>query len=141
MSKIAQVIVQNGVNYIYQPIHFRPDIMKEYYVGDTFIGIADRNCFEPEELSDLIDRAGIDGFMPELVSELKSIIGITVKNRKLYDGYEFGHQRDKEIDEVTFYFLIKKSNYKEIMSKIKYWSIAKSLDHLIYFDVKNIQYA
>jgi hypothetical protein len=141
MSKTAQVEIRNGVEYIYQPIHFKAGIMKEYYVGDSFVGIVDKKYFEPEELSDLIQRAGIEGFMPELVSELRSVIGVTGKDRKLYDGYEFGREIEKGIDEVIFYFLIKKENYEKIMRDIKYWSIAKNLDHLIYFDVKNIQYA
>jgi hypothetical protein len=140
MSKKAQIIWEGGIEYIYQPIHFKADIMFEYYVGDIFLGITNKHIFYEGELSELCQRAGMDGFMPDLVRELKEdVIG---KSNQKYDGYEFGRNTDGgKIDEVNFYFLIKKENYEKIMSDIKYWSIAKSLDHLIYFDVKNIQYA
>lgn len=140
MSEKAQIVWEGGIEYIYQPIHFRADVMKEYYVGDIFLGITNKYIFDEGELSELCQRAGMNGFMPDLVRELKEDV-IGVGNTK-YDGYEFGRNADGgKIDEVNFYFLIKKQKYEEVMSKIKYWSIAKGLDHLIYFDVKNIQYA
>ena len=141
MSKKVQIILKNGIEYVYQPIHFKTAIMQEYYVGNDFIGLINKKNFDERELSELIHRAGVNGFMPKLVSELKEIIGIKGKDIKLYDGYEFGGSNDKGIDEVSFYFLIKRDNYDKVMKDIKYWSIAKGLDHLIYFDVKNIQYA
>jgi hypothetical protein len=140
MSKKAQVLWEDGIEYIYQPIHFKANIMLEYYVGDVFLGIADKCIFDEGELSELCQVAGMNGFMPELVRELKEDV-IGVGNTK-YDGYEFGRNTDGgRIDEVNFYFLIRKSDYERIMSKIKFWSIAKSFDHLIYFDVKTVQYA
>ncbi len=140
MSKETQIVIEDGIEYVYQPIHFKADIMSEYYVGDIFLGISDKNIFDDGELSELCQKAGMDGFMPELVRELKEDV-IGVGNSK-YDGYEFGRNKDGgRIDEVNFYFLIRKSDYERIMSKIKFWSIAKSFDHLIYFDIKSIQYA
>lgn len=138
MKKDAQIIIENGVEYIYQPIFFKPEIMSEYYIGDAFIGIDSRKNIDSEELSGLAQMAGIDGFMPELVRELSdSVIGA---DNLIYDGYDFSREEGYGIDGVSFYFMINKKNYEAIMSKIKYWSIAKGFDHLIHFDVKIIQY-
>src|SRR3990172_4746512 len=118
MSKKAQIILQNGIEYIYQPIHFKAGIMSEYYVGDAFLGIVNKRSFDEGELSGIIQIAGMDGFMPKLVLELKEVIGIKEGDKKMYDGYEFGRDKGKGIDEVNFYFLIKKDNYEKIMKDI-----------------------
>ena len=135
----AQIVSENGIEYVYQPIVFKPEIMQEYYVGNNFVGIDDKKDFGEEELLGRSQLAGIDGFMPELVKELTdNVIGA---DNQIYDGYDFGRDEGRGIDEVSFYFMIKKSEYNKIMDKIKYWSIAKSFDHLILLDVRDIQYA
>ena len=111
--------------------------MREYYVGDSFVGMNHKELFEEGELEALIKRAGIEGFMPSLVKELKEEV-IGIKNQK-YDGYEFGREKGGGVDEVNFYFLIKKSQYDNAMNQIKYWSIAKGVDHLIRLDVRDAQ--
>lgn len=140
MKKDAQIVIERGVEYVYQPILFKPEIMQEYYVGNDFVGMdCIKNSFDEERLFGLMQVAGMDGFMPELVRELsESVIGT---DNLIYDGYDFGREEGNGIDEVNFYFMIKKSEYAKIMDKIKYWSIAKGFDHLIRMDVKRFQYA
>lgn len=138
MKKDAQIVIEHGTEYIYQPIRFKPEIMREYYVGNTFIGMESREFFSEGELSGLMQVGGMNGFMPELVRELsEDVIGI---GSFIYDGYDFSRKEGFGIDEVNFYFLIQKSEYDRIIRKIKFWSEAKDFDHLIRLDVKEIQY-
>ena len=139
MNGDPQIIIENGIEYIYQPILFKPEIMQEYYVGNTFVGMENKDFFVEGELSGMMQVGGMDGFMPELVKEIANdVIGV---NNQIYDGYDFSREEGRGIDMVNFYFLIKKSEYSKAMENINGWSILKGLDHLIRLDVKQIQHA
>lgn len=130
MNKAPKIIREGGVEWIYQSIHFSPQIMSYYYVGDYFLDLDINEELKSGQLHERIESAGIDGFMPKLVEELKSVIG---EGNYKYDGYEFGE------DEVNFYLLIKKSEYIEAMEKIKYWVIIADYEKIVSYDVKKVQ--
>jgi hypothetical protein len=132
MIRDFKIIKEDGVEWISQPIHFNPTIMSEYYVGEHFIGVKIDEELKSGKLSDRAEKADVRGFMPKLVEELKWVIG---EGKYKYDGYALGE------NEISFYFLIKKSEYNQIMNKIKYWAITKDFDAIISYDVKKVQYA
>jgi hypothetical protein len=130
MNKVAQIVSKDGVDWVRQPINFTPDIMSEYYVGENFLDLNINEELKSGSLHARVERAGIDGFMPKLVDELKWIIG---EGNHRYGGYEFGK------DEICFYFMIRKDEYNQIMNKIKYWAIVKDFDEMISYHLKKVQ--
>ena len=123
-----ETVLEDGIEWIYQLFDFSPRIMEEYYAGENFIALKLKEEFENGSLNQRIDESGLDGFMPKLVEELQWVMG---EGNNKFDGYSFGK------NEISFYFLIRKSEYAKIMNKIKFWAITKDLDKIISFKVKN----
>lgn len=109
----------NGQNYIYHRFTFDTAIQNHTFIGDEFIGMdpveetRNLNAFER------VVAAGPDGFMPNLVRELKNIFG---EENYIYDGYEIGEE------DFGLYFFIKAELYESLLKKVKLWSKAVDVD-------------
>jgi len=130
MNQIGEIIRASGMEWIAQPINFDHKIMAEYFVGDCFLDLNIQEEMLTGTLRERAERAGVDGFMPKLVEELKWIIG---EGNYRFDGYAFG------LNEINFYFLIRKAEYNQIMNKIKYWAITKDFYEIISYDLKKVK--
>ena len=129
MNKEAQILKEDGIEYVYQPIHFKPEITNHYFAGDAFVGMNQKEELQGGKLPERIAEGGRDGFVPELIKELTEVIG--EENQK-YDGYEFGE------DETNLYFLIKKEYYHLIMPALNGWKLSKGFKELMWFDIKDV---
>lgn len=129
MSKTAQILKENGVEYVYQPIKFTNNILEHYNAGNHFKDLDIEEERKRGALATRIKSAGVNGFMPTLVKELTEVIG--AKNQK-YDGYEFGK------NEINFYFLLKKKEYHSIIEKIKEWRVKKDFKKIMQITEKKV---
>jgi hypothetical protein len=121
--------VINGEKYVYQCFTFRPEIQEHTFIGKEFIGM---NPSEESDYNNIMDRvieAGKEGFLPDLLAELKNLIG---EDNSEYDGYEIGEE------EFSHYFFIKASSYKSIISKLEIWRDLNEYNELMYWEEKEI---
>jgi len=130
MYRDTKIILEDGIEWIYQAIDFDPSIMSHYYAGEHFLSLNIKEEIENGRLMDRIEDTDDDGFLPKLLEDLKWVIG---KGNYKYDGYSLGKNK------VSFYFLIKKLAYTKIMNNIKYWAISQDLDGIISYDLKKVQ--
>ena len=116
-----------GEDFIYHCFTFDPKIQEHTFLGKEFIGMdpveETRNLNAFERVVD----ASPEGFMPELVEELKNIFG---EGNYEYDGYEIGE------DEFSLYFLIKAKLYKSLLKKVEQWSEYNEFRNLVYWEEK-----
>ena len=108
--------------FIYHAFYFDLPVLKQVYPGDYFVGYNHDEELQYLKPVERIVDAGIDGFTPHLVTELKSIIGHGYYH---YDGYELGH------DEFSHYFFIAKEVYTQSLEKVKQWAEFKEISHLM----------
>lgn len=121
--------VINGEKFVYQCFTFRPEIQEHTFIGKEFIGM---NPSEKSDYNNIMDRvieAGKEGFLPDLLAELKNLIG---EDNSEYDGYEIGEE------EFSHYFFIKASSYKSIISKLEIWRDLNEYNELMYWEEKEI---
>jgi len=108
----------NGENFIYHCFTFAPKIQEHTFLGNEFIGMDQSKEVNIIDTYERIVDAGSDGFMPQLVEELKNIFG---EGNYVYDGYEIGED-ETGIFEFNLYFLIKESLYVSLLKKVELWS-------------------
>jgi len=114
----------NGDNYIYHRFTFDAAIQNHTFIGDEFIGMdpveetRNLNAFER------VVAAGPYGFMPNLVEEIKKVLG---EGNYIYDGYEIGEE------DFGIYFFIKAERYESLLKKVKLWSKAVDVDGFMWW--------
>lgn len=113
-----------GQNYIYHRFTFDSAIQKHTYIGDEFIGMTPNDKSETMEIFERCVEAGPDGFMPNLVSVIKKVLG---EENYIYDGYEIGEE------DFGLYFFIKAELYDSLLNKVKLWSKAVDVDRFIWW--------
>lgn len=74
-------------------------------------------------------EAGKERFMPNLVAELKKVLG---EENYIYDGYEIGEE------DFGLYFFIKAELYEQLLQKVKLWSKAVDVDKFMRWDFNNL---
>ena len=119
----------NGESYIYQCFTFRPEIQEHTFIGNEFIGMDPSLETDYNNIMNRVIEAGKEGFLPDLLAELKSIIG---EDNLEYDGYEIGEE------EFSHYFFIKASEYRHVLSRIEKWREFNEFDDIMYWEVKEI---
>lgn len=122
----------NGKNFIYHCFTFDPKIQEHTFLGNEFIGLDESENRDVMNIFDRVVDAGQDGFMPQLVEELKNIFG---EGNYVYDGYEIGED-ESGIFEFNLYFFIKESLYISLLKKVEYWSEYHGFRNLISWDTK-----
>lgn len=115
----------NKQDYIYYRFTFDPKIQEHTFIGNEFIGMDTIEEMENMQLFDRVVEAGPDGFIPNLVEELKIIFG---EGNYIYDGYEIGEE------DFGLYFFIKKELYDMLIKKVKQWSEMNDIAHLIMWE-------
>ncbi|WKZ69643.1 MAG: hypothetical protein QY331_00070 [Melioribacteraceae bacterium] len=115
----------DGQNYIYHRFTFDAAIQDHTFIGDEFIGMNPGDESETMEIFDRVVAAGQDGFMPNLVEEIKKVLG---EGNYIYDGYEIGEE------DFGLYFFIKAEHYDSLLDKVKLWSKAVDIDRFIWWD-------
>lgn len=115
----------NKQDYIYHRFTFDPKIQEHTFIGNEFIGMDTIEEMENMQLFDRVVEAGPDGFIPNLVEELKIIFG---EGNYIYDGYEIGEE------DFGLYFFIKKELYDMLIKKVKQWSEMNDIAHLIMWE-------
>ena len=119
----------NGEKYVYQCFTFRPEIQEHTFIGNEFIGMDPSQETDYNNIMNRVIEAGKEGFLPDLLAELKILIG---EDNFEYDGYEIGE------DEYSHYFFIKASSYKSILSKIENWRDINDYNEIMYWEEKEI---
>ena len=119
----------NGEKYVYQCFTFRPEIQEHTFIGNEFIGMDPSQETDYNNIMNRVIEAGKEGFLPDLLAELKNLIG---EENSEYDGYEIGE------DEFSHYFFIKASLYKNILSKIEKWRDINDYNEIMYWEEKEI---
>ena len=119
----------DGDNFIYHCFSFDPAIQEHTFLGNEFIGMVQVEETRELKIFDLVVDAGPEGFMPELVAELKNILG---EGNYVYDGYEIGEDNFK-IFEFNLYFFIKESLYNSLLRKVELWSEFHGFRDIIYW--------
>ena len=119
----------NGEKYVYQCFTFRPEIQEHTFIGNEFIGMDPSQETDYNNIMNRVIEAGKEGFLPDLLAELKILIG---EDNFEYDGYEIGE------DEYSHYFFIKASSYKSILSKIEKWRDINDYNEIMYWEEKEI---
>jgi hypothetical protein len=114
-------------DFIYHCFTFDPKIQEHTFLGKEFIGMDQVNETRDLRMFERVADAGPDGFMPELVNEIKELMG---EGNFKYDGYEIGE------DEFSLYFLIKKKLYKSVLKKFKQWCEYHEFGNLVYWEEK-----
>jgi hypothetical protein len=117
----------NDDNFIYHCFTFDPKIQEHTFLGEEFFGMDQSVEREALRTFDRIVDAGPEGFMPQIVSELKEIFG---EGNYKYDGYEIGED-ERRIFEFNLYFFIKKSLYDALIKKVELWSELNGFRNLI----------
>jgi hypothetical protein len=117
----------NEENFIYHCFTFDPKIQEHSFIGSEFIGMDQADEVDVINTFKRIVDAGPDGFMPQLVEELKNILG---EGNYVYDGYEIGED-ETSIFEFNLYFLIKESLYESLLKKVEQWSEYHGFRNLI----------
>ena len=115
----------NGENYIYHRFTFDTAIKDHTFIGNEFIGM---NPVEESETMEIFERcvaAGPEGFMPNLVEEIKNVLG---EGNYIYDGYEIGEE------DFGLYFYIKAELYESLLKKVKLWSKAVDVDGFMWWE-------
>lgn len=121
-----------GQNFIYHCFTFDPKIQEHTFLGNEFIGMDLADQADVTNTFERIVDAGPDGFMPQLVEELKNIFG---EGNYVYYGYEIGEDETK-IFEFNLYFLIKESLYEPMLKKVEHWSKYYRIEDLISWENK-----
>ena len=119
----------NGEKYVYQCFTFRPEIQEHTFIGNEFIGMDPSQETDYNNIMNRVIEAGKEGFLPDLLAELKILIG---EDNFEYDGYEIGE------DEYSHYFFIKESAYKSILSKIEKWRDINDYNEIMYWEEKEV---
>jgi hypothetical protein len=119
----------NGDNYIYHRFSFKPEIQEHSFIGNEFIGMDPSEKTDYQNIMDRIIEAGKEGFLPNILEELKGLIG---ENNYEYDGYEISEE------EFSHYFLIRATIYSSILSKIEKWREFNELNELMYWEEKEV---
>ncbi len=114
--------VIDGERFVYHRFTFDPKIQEHTFIGDEFIGMDHVEETRNLSMFDRVVEAGKDGFMPNLVEELKNIIG---EGNYVYDGYEIGEE------DFGLYFFIKENVYKETLKKVELWADVNDIKDLI----------
>jgi hypothetical protein len=125
----------NGDNFVYHCFTFDPKIQEHTFLGNEFIGMDQQN--EGQDIFRSYERvveAGPEGFMPELVKELKDIFG---EGNYKYDGYEIGED-ETSVFEFNLYFLIKEKLYKLLLKKVEKWSEYHGFRELISWEENEV---
>ncbi|MCF8243447.1 MAG: hypothetical protein K9J16_18880 [Melioribacteraceae bacterium] len=115
----------DGQNYIYHRFTFDAAIQGHTFIGDEFIGMDPTEESATMEIFDRCMEAGPEGFMPDLVAEIKKVLG---EENYIYDGYEIGEE------DFGLYFFIKAELYESLLQKVKLWSKAVDVDSFIWWD-------
>lgn len=115
----------DGQDYIYHRFTFDAAIQDHTFIGDEFIGMNPGDGSETMEIFDRVVSAGQDGFMPNLVEEIKKVLG---EGNYIYDGYEIGEE------DFGLYFFIKVELLDSLLDKVKLWSKAVDIDRFIWWD-------
>lgn len=115
----------DGQDYIYHRFTFDTALQEHTFIGDEFIGMDPSDKSETMEIFERCVEAGPDGFMPNLVEEIKKVLG---KGNYIYDGYEIGEQ------DFGLYFFIKAELYDSLLNKVKLWSKAVDIDQFIWWE-------
>jgi len=116
-----------GENFIYHCFTFDPKIQEHTFLGNEFIGMDQADEVDVINTFERIVDAGPDGFMPQLIEELKNIFG---EGNYVYDGYEFGED-ETSIVGFNLYFYIKESLYETLLKKVELWSEFNGFKDLI----------
>lgn len=119
----------NGENFVYHSFLFKPEIQNHSFIGNEFIGMDPSEKSDYNNILNRVIEAGKEGFLPDLLEELKELIG---ENNYEYDGYEIAEE------EFSHYFLIKASLYKNILSKIEKWREFNEFNEIMYWEEKEI---
>jgi hypothetical protein len=119
----------NGEDFVYHCFTFKPEIQEYSFIGNEFIGMDPSEKSDYNNIMDRVIEAGKEGFLPNLLAELKALIG---ENNYEYDGYEIGE------DEFSHYFFIKATAYKNVLSKIKKWREFNEYNDLLDWEEKEI---
>lgn len=119
----------DGESFVYHRFSFKPEIQNCFFIGNEFIGmnISDESGYE--DIMNRVIDAGKEGLLPDILSELKTLIG---ESNCEYDGYEIGE------DEFSHYFFIRSSSYKIALSKIMNWRHFNELNELMYWEEREI---
>lgn len=115
---------------IYHRFTFDAAIQDQTFIGDEFIGMNPADKSEIMEIFDRCVEAGRDGFMPNLVEEIKKVLG---EGNYIYDGYEIGEE------DFGLYFYIKVELYESLLQKVKLWSKAVDIDRFIIWEDEEIE--
>lgn len=115
----------DGQDYIYHRFTFDTAIQEQTFVGNEFIGMNPADKSETMEIFERCVEAGRDGFMPNLVEEIKKVIG---EGNYMYDGYEIGQE------DFGLYFFIKPDVYETAIKNVKLWSKAVGIDEFIWWE-------
>lgn len=108
----------NGENFIYHYFTFDPQIQEHTFLGNEFIGMDQVAETRDFSMFDRVVEAGPEGFLPQLVDELKNIFE---EGNYKYDGYEIGED-ESGIVEFNLYFYIKEPLYESLLKKVELWS-------------------
>ena len=65
----------NGEKYVYQCFTFRPEIQEHTFIGNEFIGMDPSQETDYNNIMNRVIEAGKEGFLPDLLAELKNLIG------------------------------------------------------------------
>jgi hypothetical protein len=115
----------DGQNYIYHRFTFDAAIQDHTFIGDEFLGMNPGDESETMEIFERVVAAGKDGFMPNLVDEIKKVLG---EGNCIYDGYEIGDE------DFGLYFFIKAELLDSLLDKVKLWSKTVDIDGFIWWD-------
>ncbi len=114
-------------DFIYHCFTFSPEIQEHTFLGKEFTGMDQVNESKDLRMFERVADAGPDGFMPQLVDEIKLLMG---EGNYKYDGYEIGE------DEFSLYFFIKKKLYKSILKKFGQLCEYHEFRNLVYWEEK-----
>lgn len=115
----------DGQDYIYHRFTFDAAIQDHTFIGDEFLGMNPGDESETMEIFERVVAAGKDGFMPNLVEEIKKVLG---EGNCIYDGYEIGDE------DFGLYFFIKAELLDSLLDKVKLWSKTVDIDRFIWWD-------
>jgi hypothetical protein len=114
----------DGENFIYHCFTFDPAIQEHTFSGIEFLGMDQVEETRDLRMFERVVEAGPEGFLPDLVEDLKKIFG---EGNYKYDGYEIGEE------EFSLYFFIKEELYNSLLRKVELWSEFHEFRDLIYW--------
>ena len=103
----------DGENFVYHCFTLNPAIQEHIFLGNEFLGMDQVGEMRDLRMFDRVVDAGPEGFMPDLVKELKNIFG---EGNYKYDGYEIGEE------DFSLYFFIRESVYNSLLKNVGLWS-------------------